>query len=415
MQQSLASPFVHVAASPLAGRTVLQIIPSLQAGGAERIAIDIAGALADVGARALVATTGGRLISELQARGGIWVPFPADTKNPIAMAANVARLRRLIEQERPAVVHAQSRAPAWVALGATRLTRTPFMTTFHGSYSGRHAIKLQYNSVMARGDLVLANSHYTADLIARTYPWARDSVRVVWPGIDLRTFQPAAVDVARVEALRSAWGIAPDQRIVLLAARLTDWKGHRVLIAASALMRAAGLTDTMFVLAGDHQGRTGYVAELDALVADQKLGDIVKRVGHCADMPAALMAASLVVVPSTRPEAFGLSAVEAQAMGVPVVVSDLGAVPETVLAPPETTAEERTGWRVPAGDADALAQAIRAALDLGATARDAMAIRARLHVERNFANDRMTEATLDAYTAAIEGSLPRRTRSDNAK
>jgi glycosyltransferase involved in cell wall biosynthesis len=414
MQQDLASPFVHSALSPLAGRTVLQIIPALQAGGAERTTIDIAAALADVGARALVATTGGRLVSELQARGGIWIPFPADAKNPLAMVNNVRKLRRLIRDERPALVHAQSRAPAWVALGATRLTGTPFMTTYHGAYSGSHAIKLQYNSVMARGDAVIANSHYTADTIARLYPWARDRVRVISPGVDLRQFHPDTVTAGRVETLRAAWGVEPDQRLVLLAARLTDWKGQRVLIAAAAILKARGLRDTLFILAGDPQGRGRYVAELDALIAEKKLDGVVKRVGHCTDMPAALTAASLLVVPSTRPEAFGISAVEAQAMGSPVVVSNLGAVPETVLAPPDVQPDQRTGWRVPPGDAEALADAVETALALGATAREALSMRARAHIEAYFSCDHMTEAMLDAYSAVIEGHLPIKMRTEHA-
>ncbi len=402
MPQALASPFVQASASPLAGRTVLQIIPSLHAGGAERVTLDIAGALAEAGARALVATAGGRLVSELQARGGVWVPFPAGTKNPLAMLGNVRSLAQLIRAEAPAIVHAQSRAPAWVALGATRLTGTPFMTTYHGSYSGRSAVKLHYNSVMARGDAVLANSHFTSESIVGLYPWARDRVRVIWPGIDLRAFAPGAVDNDRVVALRESWGVEPDQRIVLLAARMTDRKGHRVLIEAAALLAARGLADTLFVLAGDPQGRTGYLATLDGLAKERGVAGIVRRVGHCEDMPAAYLAASVVVVPSTRAEAFGLAAVEAQAMGKPVIVSNLGALPETVLAPPEVEPEENTGWRVPPGDPAALAAALERVLASGASALDALAARARAHVEAHFSNDGMTEAVLDAYAAVLD-------------
>src|SRR5436305_2707990 len=105
---------------PLAGRTILQIVPELDSGGAERAAIDIAEALAGAGARALVATEGGRLISELQAKGGIAIRFPAATKNPFAMAANVPRLTQLLRGERVSLVHARSRAPACVALAAAR-------------------------------------------------------------------------------------------------------------------------------------------------------------------------------------------------------------------------------------------------------------------------------------------------------
>ncbi|WP_425324284.1 glycosyltransferase [Methylobacterium frigidaeris] len=226
-------------------------------------------------------------------------------------------------------------------------------------------------------------------------------------GTDLAAFAPAQVAPQRVEALRRAWGVAPHERVVLLAARLTPWKGHRVLIEAAAALRAQGLAEFTVVLAGDPQGRNAYVREIDAMIAAHGLADQVKRVGHCSDMPAAYRAASVVAVPSTEPEAFGRSAVEAQALGTPVVVSDLGAVPETVLAPPEVPAHERTGWRVPAGDPQALAGAVAEALQLGASARDALVRRARRHVETHFSLELMLADTLAVY-AELLGADPAR-------
>jgi glycosyltransferase involved in cell wall biosynthesis len=392
---------------PLAGRTVLQIIPDLDAGGAERTAIDVAAGLVEVGARALVATEGGRLVGELQAKGGIWIPFPAGSKNPLAMTLNVRRLARIAHDERAALIHARSRAPAWVALGAARAVGLPLVTTYHGSYAARSAAKRLYNSVMARGDAVIANSHYTAGLILESYPFAEPRLKVVHRGTDLTAFSPAAIAPERVEAVRKAWGVDPHERIVLLAARLTGWKGQRVLIEAAARLRAGGLSDVVFVLAGDAQGRDSYTRELDRMIADRGLTGIVRRVGHCTDMPAAFLAASVVTVPSTEPEAFGRSAVEAQAMGTPVVVSNLGAVPETVLAPPETPTGARTGWRVEANSAAALADAIDGALMLGASAREALAARARAHVEARFSLHTMVRSTLDLYTALLSGTFGR--------
>jgi glycosyltransferase involved in cell wall biosynthesis len=393
--------FPQMRAHPLAGRTILQIIPELEAGGAERTAVDVAAGLAAVGARALVASEGGRLVGELQAKGGVWVPFPAATKNPAKMLWNVRRLARLCHDERAALVHARSRAPAWVGLGAARALGIPFIATYHGSYAGRSKVKLVYNSVMARGDAVIANSHYTAEHIRGLYPWAADRIRVIYRGTDLAAFSPRAVAPERIEHLRQSWGIGAHERVVLLAARLTGWKGQKVLIEAAARLKESGLHDVAFVLAGDPQGRGSYVRELDELIAARGLAGVVRRVGHCSDMPAAFLAASVVTVPSTEPEAFGRSAVEAQALGTPVVVSDLGAVPETVHAPPDVAAAARTGWRVPAGDPGALAEALREALALGASARDALARRARQHVEAHFSLDCMVSATLDAYVRLL--------------
>ena len=394
---TLQPPNRHAA---LKGKTILQIIPRLDAGGAERTTIDIAAALNEVGGRALVACEGGRMVSELQMKGGLWLPFPAACKNPFAMTFHVLTLARLLRAENVALIHARSRAPAWVALGAARLAGVPFVTTYHGSYGGTSKVKLLYNSVMARGDAVIANSKFTASTIAKLFPFAREKLSVIYRGSDFQAFSSARIAPERIAKLRQSWNIA-DQRLVLCAARLTSWKGQMVLIEAVKRLKDQGLSDTIFILAGDAQGRDGYVAALDAAIKRYGLQDIVLRVGHCTDMPAAMVAASAIVVPSTEPEAFGRVAVEAQAVGTPVIVSDLGAASETVLAPPLTPAQNRTGWLVPAGKPDVLAEALKEVLALGASARDELAKRARAHVETHFSLEHMCDKTLNLYEALL--------------
>lgn len=381
------------------GRTVLQILPDLEAGGAERTAVDVAAAVVAHGGRALVASGGGRLAGELVAAGAVDVRFPAATKNPLAMAANVPRLVRLIRAEGVDLVHARSRAPAWTALAAARLAGIPFVTTYHGAYGERSRAKNLYNSVMARGDAVIANSAYTADLIAARHPVAAGRIVTIPRGSDLSAYAPEAVGRDRVEALAAAWGLSAEDRgrpLVLLAARLTGWKGQTVLIDAMAILAAAG-SPAIAVFAGDAQGRDDYVAALDRRIAEAGLAGRVRMPGHCVDVPAAFALATVVAVPSTEPEAFGRSAVEAQAAGLPVVASAIGATGETVLAPPQVAPGERTGWRVAAGDPVALAAALGEALALDAASRAALAHRARAHVEARFSLAAMTDATLAVY------------------
>ena len=112
MPQVFSLPFKGRAAHSLAGVTVLQIIPGLEANPPAREAIEIAASLAAAGARALVACAGGRMKGELQAKGGVFVPFPSRTRNPLAMALNVRRLAQLIAAENADIVHARSRALA---------------------------------------------------------------------------------------------------------------------------------------------------------------------------------------------------------------------------------------------------------------------------------------------------------------
>ena len=182
---------------------------------------------------------------------------------------------------------------------------------------------------------------------------------------------------------------------------MTGWKGQRVLIDAMKILVEHDITDCIAILAGDPQGREVYITELDKQIADLGLHTYVKRVGHCTDMPAAFALADLVTVPSIEPEAFGRSAVEAEAMETPVIVSDLGAVPETVLSPPDCAASERTGWRVKPNDAKALAVAIMDALALSPAGREELGRRARAHVTENFSLERMTGDTLAIYNEIL--------------
>ncbi len=384
----------------LAGRTVLQIVSSLDATDLDRTAVDVATALAEAGARALVAAPAGRLVSELQANGGLWLDFPTRSKNPFAMALAVRKLRKILAQERVDLIHARARLGAWVALAAVRNSKIPLVTSVNQITPGRSVIRSRYDSVMAKGDLVIAGSAYAAASIASVYPAAVDRVRLVRPGVDLKPFAANAIAPARVQALRQSWQVAPDERILLLAARPSVWKGHQVLLDAARLLIEMGARDLRLVFIGDQKGSGG--KEIDQAIKSSGLADVVRQVAACADMPAALLAAAVVVVPSIEAEAFGRVAVEAQAVGTPVVVSDLGALPETVLAPPDTETARRTGWRVSPSDPGLLADAIGEALALGASGRDALALRARKQVEARFAIGRMASETLETYATLIE-------------
>jgi glycosyltransferase involved in cell wall biosynthesis len=388
--------------------TILQVVPRLDAGGSELATVEIAAALASAGAKALVATEGGRMAEDVTAAGGEIVTLPVASKNPAAILANAWRLVKLIDQRDIDLVHARSRAPAWSALLATRRTLRPFVTTYHGAYGQVGPFKAAYNSVMAKGDRVIANSRFTAGVIAERHPPAKDRIRIIYRGVDKSMFDPAAVDATGVETLRARWGVAPGTKIVLHAARLTSIKGQRDLIAAAAGLDADGaLEDAVIILAGDPSGRDGYRDELVALIARHGLNDKVRLVGHCREMPAAYLAAAVALTISTVPETFGRTSVEAQSMGCPVIVPSLGALPETIIAP-EQDAGGFTGWHTPAGDVPALRQRIAVALRLDQGQRAEIGVRAQAHVATRFALARMQAGTLAVYDELLGTDLAER-------
>ena len=389
--------------------TILQIIPRLDTGGAELSAIEITEAIVRGGGRAMVATEGGRLADRITASGGTLVPFPASTKNPLRMIANAAKLSRLVAEQSIDVLHARSRAPAWSALITARRSKIPFVTTYHGAYGEKSAFKRLYNSVMVRADRVIANSGFTRDLILDRYGTDPSRVTVIHRGVDLAAFDPAKIAPARLDDLRRQWGI-PDQRpVILQAARLTGWKGQRITIEAVARLQTQGrLGPIALVLAGDAQGRDGYADDLRRLAQAQGLDGIVYFVGHVSDMVAAFRLAQVTVIASIEAEAFGRTATEAQAMGCPVIATDIGAPRETVIPFAAGAENTATGWLVPPADPESLAARLADALNLSPAMRDQMGARARRNVEARFTLDAMKLATLAVYDSLLGSDLANR-------
>lgn len=376
--------------------TLLQVVPELETGGAEQTTLDVAQAVVRAGGKALVATKGGRMIARLEADGGKPVLMPVHSKNPLVMLGNAARLADMIRKEKVSLVHARSRAPAFSALWAAHATHTPFVATYHGVYKAKSGLKRWYNAVMTRGDLVIANSDYTRDHVLAEHEIDPDKIVSIPRGVDFSRFDPALVSPERIAALRDAWGLkAGDERAVfLLGGRLTRIKGHLSIIEAAAKLKAKGRDDFLILFAGDDQGRTDYRQEVEAAISTAGLSDAIKAVGHCDDMPAAYLLADIAMLPTLVPESFGRAAVEPQAMGRPVLASNHGGVTETVLP-------GKTGWLVKVGDADAWAQAMAKAIDVGADKRAAMGAQAAKRARQLYSNDAMCAATLAAYERVL--------------
>jgi len=371
-----------------AGRppAVLQVVPSLVSGGVERGTLDLAAALAAAGWQSYVASAGGPMERELARAGAVHLTLPLASKNPLAIRRNAASLGELIRRHRIDIVHARSRAPAWSAYWAAQATRRRFVTTFHNAYDATGALKRKYNSVMARGDRVIAISHFVAEHVASVYGVGPERLRTIPRGIDLKIFDPRRVTGERVAALAAQWRIPDGCAVVMLPGRLTRWKGGLDLVDAIARL---GRRDLICLMVGTEQ-RRGFRRELETAIERAGLGGQFRIVEDCRDMSAAYALCDVVVSASTDPEGFGRVIVEAQAMGRPVVATDHGGARETIVP-------GVTGWLTPARDGAALAAAIGAALALDPAARDALGRRASAHVAANFSRETMCASTIAVY------------------
>jgi len=371
--------------------TVVQVLPELNSGGVERGTLEVSAFLAARGHRSLVVSGGGRLVPELEAHGGRHINMPIGKKN-LSSLFWIPALIRLFRQEPVDILHLRSRMPAWIAYLAWKslpeMERPRLVTTFHGFYSIN-----AYSAIMTRGERVIAVSRSIADHIRQQYAVDTQKVCLIYRGVDLEIFNPEKVAKQRMADLYRDWRLGEidaemrEAPLIMLPGRLSRWKGHEVFLRSMSQIKDL---PWRAVCVGDLAENPSLADQLR--IQSKKLGldGRLRFVGHCVDMPAALLMADLVVSPaSIEAEAFGRIVVEAAAMGKPVIASAQGGSLETVL-PGET------GWLVPANDSVALASSLREALGNTECSRR-FGERGRQWVEQKFTTEIMCTKTLRLY------------------
>ena len=385
----------------LAGTTILQLVPALRDDPAGQAAMDIAHTLLQSGARTIVAGEAGPLVDELRAIGAEWLPMPNDTVNPLRIRSVASKLLHLISSERIDIVHAQSAGAAWSALSATHRQPVFLVTSFADRLPPQWGPGKWFAGALARGDRVIAPSSYVSRAMVERYKIPINRISVVPRAIDTALFDPALVGAIRIAAVQRAWGVHPRMRIVLAPGPIAPANGQSTLIDAVSHIIGASGRNIGFVFAGNDSEHARYVSNLKRQAETHGIGAFCFFVGECADMPAALAAADVVVVPAIKPPLSGHAAAEAQAMGRPVVTTTVGVLPENVLAPPRMREALRTGWLAAPGDSGDLARGVVAALALDIAAYEAMGARARQFAEFMFSPQRVAEAIRGVYTSVL--------------
>ncbi|MSO99159.1 MAG: glycosyltransferase [Rhodospirillaceae bacterium] len=376
-------------------RVCLQVLPALVAGGVERGTIDVAQALVAAGWTALVASSGGPMVRELERAGAEHIELPLRTKNPLAIRRNAGRLADLMASRGVSIVHARSRAPAWSARAAARRLGIPFVTTFHGTYGlGPFGLKKLYNRVMASGDVVIAISEFIRSHVMSNYGVPAEKIRLIHRGVDLQQFDPAKVSSQRLIQLTQKWRLSESISVIMLPGRISGWKGHRLLIDALALMRSRDPALELRCMMVGPTESAPLVESLLAYAAERNVGGWVQIVQDCNDIPAAYMITDVAVSASTDPEAFGRVVAEAQAMGRPIVAPAHGAAGE-IIEPGVT------GWLFTPRDSVSLADALKRALGLNLAEREKLLVRAIERVRAKFDKAEMCAKTLAVYNALL--------------
>src|SRR5690349_23584396 len=340
-------PLMSAVVTPTRRLVVVQLIPALHTGGAERSTLEVGRALVEAGHRSVVISSGGRLVAQLEAEGSEHVTLDIGSKSPRTLF-RLGALRRRLRELKPDIVHARSRLPGWLGWWALRglNPRPHFVTTVHGLNSpGR------YSSILLRGERVIAVSQTMRDYVLSHYRWLDPArVRVIPRGIDPEAFPYGhRPDDAWQKTFFAEYPQLAGAPLLTLPARGTRLKGHHEAIELIAELKRRGIEARLLLLGVIEPGREAYVEELRRLIRERGIDAQVVLTPPRNDVRDIYAVSALVLQLSTKPESFGRTVVEALSLCRPVLGYAHGGVGELL-------AELYPAGRVPLGDRQKLVE-----------------------------------------------------------
>lgn len=369
-------------------KTILQVVPALVSGGVERGTLEIAKKIVDSGYKSIVISAGGPLVPALEKSGSKHIKFNVATKNPFMIWLNARKIAGIIRQEGVDIIHARSRAPAWSCFIAARVTGIKLFTTFHGIYNFHSKLKKFYNSIMTKGDVVIAVSDFVKKHIIENYAVDKKKIILIHRGVNHEEFNPANVTTETILKYKDKYNVPNNAMVILLPARMTEWKGQMVLVKALEKIKTLNF---YCIMAGDLSRHPAYVKRLKNLISEYKIQHRVQIFGNEPDIINLYAIADIVLSTSIEPEAFGRTVIEAQAMEKLVIATNVGGTAETVE-------DKKTGFHVDPSDPNDLAEKITYCLSIARTdkAKEITDAARKSAIER-FSLKLMLDKVIDSY------------------
>tara|TARA_B100000767_G_scaffold65448_1_gene61766 strand:- start:339 stop:1490 length:1152 start_codon:yes stop_codon:yes gene_type:complete len=370
--------------------TIAQILPALNTGGVERGVIEVSKSLVDNNFKSIVISSGGHMETQLKRTGSIHYTLDVNSKNPMKWRKIRKKLKFILEKEKVDLIHFCSRAPAWIGFPLGIILDIPVITSVHMRFRKSNYFKKIYNSILTRGDAIIAISNHIEMSIKSIFPKVSNKIKLIHRGVDLNLFDANKIKPARIIAQSKLIGIKDSIPVIVMAARPALWKGYLVLFEALSKVK----NNFQCVLIGAGDGNQKFQQQLINRIIKFNLEGKIKLVKSSRDIQAAMILGDIVVMPSVTPEPFGRIIVEAQALGKIPIAFDHGGASETII-------DGKTGFLAEANNASSLAEKISFALSLKDSKRQKMGEYSKKFVSKNFSHDRMCNLTISLYKQCL--------------
>jgi len=378
-------------AAPQNRTTVLHLVGDMELRAEAREVVDLSIQTHRSGWRPLIASSGGSLVLEAE-RGAVrHTKLPLKTKSLFRSWRNRVHVERLIERERPVLIHAHGYDVIGLASKIAVRRNLPLLIdlTEPSPVTPRRHKMLQLAA--SRGAHFRVPSNYMIKHLTEDLKITTDRLNLVWPGVDLQWFDAARVTPERINQLHRLWRLPEQSTVIVMATPFAPGYGHKPLLDALVNLQSA---DLYVILIGDDRVCPGMRGEIEKLVIEKGLEGKIIMPENCTDWPAACWLSSLFLATNGVPRGQVPELLAAQAIGRPVIVTDCGANAEMVQ-------KDETAWVIPVEDKDALVAALHESLAMGPARRIDLAIHTRAFINENFTMEAWRDATFALYDSML--------------
>ena len=370
---------------------LLQIIPSLDSGGAERGTVDLANYLAEKNIHSYIISNGGKMLPYLNRKRVRHIQLPVNSKNLLIMPFVARKVSKIIKENKINIVHVRSRAPAWM-MKFIPIKNFKTVSTFHNIYGTQYFLKQKYNQAMSKFDHVVAISNYVKMKITELYGINANKISVIQRGVDENFFNPKINNYDEFEIFLSKYKIPSNKKIILYPGRLTDWKGQ---IEFLNIIESFKNKKIICYFVGDDKNQS-YTKKLLKEIKDKGIEKNCKILGHLSskDLKMMYICSDLVISTPKKPEGFGRTIAESLLMKKIILAYNYGGAQEQLE-------ELNSIYKISPHDQDELKIKITKSLNLSNSYKEKLGIVSRKHIIKNFSKQKMLDGYLKFYQKKV--------------
>ncbi|MCL2468881.1 MAG: glycosyltransferase [Alphaproteobacteria bacterium] len=384
-------------AAPQKRTAVLHLTADLALHAMGREVVDLAIQTHRCGWRPLVASAGGSLVLEAERAAVRHTQLPLGTTSSYQSWRNRVHLEKLIERERPVLIHAHGFEVLGTALKLMTRRHLPLLVDLTEPVVINKSTTKLLHLAAARGAFFRVPSLFMLNHLREDFKVQTDHLYHIRPGVDLQWFDPSRVSPERIHALSNLWRLPEQATLIIMATPFAPGFGHQMLLEALHDLKD---TDLCAVLIGQDKQHPGMRAKLERQVTACGLEGRVVMPENCMDWPAACWLSSAVLALNAMARGQAPEILAAQAIGRPVLVSCCGANAELIE-------ENKTGWLLPIEDKNALIKALRDVLAMGLHRRIDVAECTRAFMEEMFPMESWRDSLFALYDRMLRTDAPR--------